>query len=87
MKGPSFTNLLTLIGLFCAALGLKINMTKSSLLGLGVEEEITKSLAEMVGCGVEIWPISYLGMPLGGNPCSRIFWEPVICKVAKRLEG
>ena len=62
-------------------------MTKSSLLGLGVEEEITKSLAEMVGCGVEIWPISYLGMPLGGNPCSRIFWEPVICKVAKRLEG
>ena len=26
-------------------------------------------------------------MPLGGNPCSRSFWELVISKVAKRLEG
>ena len=26
-------------------------------------------------------------MPLGGNPCSTTFWEPVITKVAKRLDG
>ena len=26
-------------------------------------------------------------MPLGGNPCSRTFWELVISKVAKRLDG
>ena len=86
-EGSSFNNLLTLIGLFCATSGLKINMAKSTLLGLGVDEESIQSLAEMVGCGVELWPISYLGMPLGGNPNSRTFWEPVISKVAKRLEG
>ena len=33
-----------------------------------------------------LWP-TYLRMPLGGNPCCRIFWEPVISKVAKRLDG
>ena len=26
-------------------------------------------------------------MPLGGNPCNRTFWDPVIGKVSKRLDG
>ena len=34
-----------------------------------------------------IWPTKYLGMPLGGNPCSGAFWEPALSKVAKRLDG
>ena len=62
-------------------------MAKSTLLGLGVDGEIITSMAEMVGCGAGLWAISYLGMPLGGNPCSKTFWEPVISKVAKRLDG
>ena len=86
-EGPSFNNLITTLGLFCLASGLRINMAKSTLLGLGVEEEITTSLAEMVGCESGLWPTSYLGMPLGGNPCGRSFWEPVISKVANRLDG
>ena len=47
--GSSFTNLLTIVGLFCLVSELKINMAKSILLGLGVEEEAVRSLAEMVG--------------------------------------
>ena len=86
-EGPSFNNMMTLLGLFCEASGLKINMAKSTLLGMGVDDQVTTSRAERVGCGVGLWPISYLGMPLGGNPCSRTFWEPVIGKVAKRLDG
>ena len=72
-EGPSFNNMMTLIGLFCEASGLKINMVKSTLLGLGVDEEIITSMAKMVGCEVGLWPISYLDMPLGGNRCSRTF--------------
>ena len=68
-EGPSFNNLLTLVGLFCSVLGLKINMAKSILLGLGVDEGSVTSLAELVGCEMGQWPTSYLGMPLGGNPC------------------
>ena len=33
------------------------------------------------------WPIIYLGLPLGGNPQNIDFWEPVVSKVAKRLDG
>ena len=29
----------------------------------------------------------YLGLPLGGNPRSRNFWDLVISKVAKRLDS
>lgn len=38
-------------------------------------------------CEVGSWPLSYLGMPLGGNPCRSGFWEPVIEKVSRKLEG
>ena len=54
---------------------------------MGVNEGIVKSLADSVGCEVGFWPTTYLGMPLGGNPCCRSFWEPVISKVSKRLDG
>ena len=44
-------------------------------------------LADSVGCEMGTWPTKYLGMPLGGNPCSGTFWDPVLSKVAKRLDG
>ena len=86
-EGSSFKNLLTVVGLFCTVSGLKINMAKSTLLGMGVDEGTVISLADLVGCEVGGWPTIYLGMPLGGNPCRRTFWEPVINKVSKRLDG
>ena len=54
--GSSFKNLLMLVGLFCSVLGLKINMAKSTLLGMRVDEEIVISMAESVDCGLPlIW--------------------------------
>ena len=44
-------------------------------------------MADSLGCEPGLWPTKYLGMPLGGNPCSRTFWEPVISKIFKRLDG
>ena len=41
----------------------------------------------MSGCEVGAWPIKYLGLPLGSNPRKINFWEPVVNKVAKRLDG
>ena len=75
------------VGMFSLVSGLKINMAKSTLLGLRVNEEVVRSLAESVGCEVGVWPITYMGMPLRGNPCCRSFWELVITKVATRLDG
>ena len=54
---------------------------------MGVDDETVLSLAYSVGCEVGVWLTTHLGMPLGGNPYSRTFWEPVISKVTKRLDG
>ena len=86
-EGSSFRNLLIVLGLFCCISGLKINMGKNTILGMGEDIEIVTSLVDSVGCQVGLWPAKYLGMPLGGNSCSGAFWEPVPSKVAKRLDG
>ena len=76
-----------MLALFYSVSGLKINMSKSIILGVGVDDALVSSMAESVGCEVGAWPINYLGLPLGGNPYCRAFWDPVVCKVAKRLDG
>ena len=86
-EGSSFRNLLIVLSLFCYVSGLKINMGKNTILGMGVDNETVTSLADSLGCEVGTLPTKYLGMPLGGNPCSGAFWEPVISKVTKRLDG
>ena len=72
---------------FFQASGLKVNLSKSHLLGINLEDGEIKELAEVLGCSVGVWPMLYLGLPLGGNPRSRSFWEPVIRRVSKRLDG
>ena len=33
------------------------------------------------------WPLSYLGLPLGGNPKTIGFWDPVVERISRRLDG
>ena len=33
------------------------------------------------------WLILYLGLPLGGNPIAYGFWDPVIERISRRLDG
>ncbi|RVX11275.1 LINE-1 retrotransposable element ORF2 protein [Vitis vinifera] len=44
-------------------------------------------LAEMLDCKASGWPILYLGLPLGGNPKASGFWDPVIERISRRLDG
>lgn len=32
-------------------------------------------------------PLSYLGMPLGGNPKAASFWQPIIEKIDKKFDA
>ena len=73
--------------IFSSVSGLKINFSKSTLLGINLQEEEVVHLANLVECSVGVWPIKCLGFPLGGNPTKKSFWEPVVTKVAKRLDG
>ncbi|KAL5543164.1 hypothetical protein UlMin_010874 [Ulmus minor] len=52
-----------------------------------MEDEEVLILAAVVGCEKGSWPMKYLGLPLGGNPNSTEFWNPVVEKVGKMLDG
>ena len=66
---------------------MKVNLEKSFLLGINTNQEMVSRLASVLNCREAEWPLSYLGLPLGGNPKSKAFWDPVVEKVARRLGG
>ncbi|KAL5566576.1 hypothetical protein UlMin_029740 [Ulmus minor] len=55
-----------ILNFFSMCSGLKINMNKSSLAGIHMEDEEVMALAAVVGCEKGSWPMKYLGLPLGG---------------------
>ena len=80
-------NYLAILEVFGSISGLRVNLRKSIILGINIEDDLIHNLATITGCEVGVWPISYLGLPLGGNPRKISFWDPVVNKVAKRLDG
>ena len=63
---------------FEALLGLKVNFFKSELIGVRVGDDNIKMLADLFGCKVGQFPVSYLGMPLClGHPKMEV-WRPVV---------
>ena len=87
VTSENLRNAKCILKFFSACSGLNINMEKSSLLGISLDDNMVDNFASELGCGIGSWPIKYLGLPLGGNPMSIEFWRPVIEKVAKRLDG
>ncbi|RVW81340.1 putative mitochondrial protein [Vitis vinifera] len=47
---------------------LKVNLDKSNIYGINLEQNHLSRLAELLDCKASGWPILYLGLPLGGNP-------------------
>ncbi|WKA03325.1 hypothetical protein VitviT2T_021440 [Vitis vinifera] len=67
--------------------GLKVNLDKSNIYGINLGQDHLHRLAELLDCKASGWPILYLGLPLGGNPKSSCFWDPVIERISSRLDG
>ncbi|GKV22646.1 hypothetical protein SLEP1_g32498 [Rubroshorea leprosula] len=65
--------------------GLKINYAKSQLMGVNVEEERLAKMAYLLNCKKGGIPFKYLGIRVGGNPRSRIFWRELIESFHKQL--
>ena len=67
---------------------MKINLEKkNSILGINTNQEMVSRLALVLDCIESFWPLSYLGLPLGGNPKSIGFWDLVVEKFSRRLDG
>ena len=80
-------NLKIILLVFGQVSDLKINLEKSISSGFNTRQELLSSLASVLDCKVSEWPLSYLGLPLGGSPKTIGFWDPVVERISRRLDG
>lgn len=77
----------TILRCFELCAGLKVNFFKSKLSGVGVDSRFLNSSSSMLHCQQMQFPVTYLGLPVGGNPRRLVFWDPVLNKLRKRLSS
>lgn len=65
--------------------GLKVNFSKSKIVGICVGDELERRMAAILHCRSSKLPFMYLGLPIGSNPRNLRFWDPVVSKIRKRL--
>ena len=64
--------------LFEALFGLKVNYSKSQLVGVNVPPLLVIEAAMVLNCKIRTIPFMYLGRPIGGNARHVAFWEPLL---------
>nr|GEZ01726.1 RNA-directed DNA polymerase, eukaryota [Tanacetum cinerariifolium] len=70
---------------FFHASGLRINMSKSKIMGVHVNGDIVHHAAGKLGCLILNSPFSYLGTKVGGNMSRSEAWNEVVYKANSRL--
>ncbi|GJS72132.1 RNA-directed DNA polymerase, eukaryota [Tanacetum coccineum] len=65
--------------------GLKINVQKSSLMGVGVNHNDIAKAASKLGCSILKTPFKYLGVSVGSSSYRVRAWEDTLCKLKSRL--
>ncbi|GJV30157.1 RNA-directed DNA polymerase, eukaryota, reverse transcriptase zinc-binding domain protein [Tanacetum coccineum] len=70
---------------FHLASGLKINLHKSKLMGVGICQDVVASVARSIGCATLHTPFNYLGKKIGGSMSKISFWDDVAFKLSSRL--
>ncbi|KAJ9559670.1 hypothetical protein OSB04_004830 [Centaurea solstitialis] len=78
-------NLIKILECFRLLSGLKINLRKSKLFGMGINEQEVRDWAREMGCEGGILPFVYLGLPVGASMSNIKNWAPVVEKVKKKL--
>ena len=83
----AITNLRCALNLFEKASGLSINKNKSTISPINVSISRCIVVKNELKINSENLPIMYLGIPLGGKPNSLSFWDNIILKIQKKLNG
>ncbi|KAJ0578963.1 putative RNA-directed DNA polymerase [Helianthus annuus] len=81
----SISNVIRILRGFHICSGLRINLHKSSIMGVGVPDSELDSMASTVGCKAESLPVKYLGIPVGANMDRLSNWRAVIETFESRL--
>ncbi|GKD98236.1 RNA-directed DNA polymerase, eukaryota, reverse transcriptase zinc-binding domain protein [Tanacetum coccineum] len=80
-----FQQITSTLNSFYCALGLKINISKSNLFGIGVTEEDLHTMASVTGCQASSFPITYLCLPIGKSMHFLSSWNTLIDKFNSKL--
>ncbi|KAJ0558706.1 putative RNA-directed DNA polymerase [Helianthus annuus] len=67
--------------------GLKVNIDKYKLFGVGVEDNEVISMANTLHCDIGRMPFWYLGLPIGANMKRVNNWQPIIEIFSKKLSA
>lgn len=78
-------NIKSVLILFQLTSGLKINFHKSEILGINVEDEKLQDMARVLCCKVGKFPLSYLGLPIGGSSSRVARWDPLLDRMNRKL--
>ncbi|GJV50353.1 RNA-directed DNA polymerase, eukaryota, reverse transcriptase zinc-binding domain protein [Tanacetum coccineum] len=78
-------NIIRVLHVFYLASGLKINIHKSNIYGIGVNEDEVYNMASNAGCIAGNIPFNYLGLPIGSNMKSIASWKMLIDHFRSRL--
>ncbi|GKD94613.1 RNA-directed DNA polymerase, eukaryota [Tanacetum coccineum] len=81
----NITTLIHVLDCFHKASGLRINMSKSKIMGVHVDSERVNRAAMKLGCLVLKTPFTYLGSIVGGNMSRKQSWIETVDKIKKRL--
>ncbi|KAJ9549100.1 hypothetical protein OSB04_021643, partial [Centaurea solstitialis] len=76
-----------LLNCFFDVSGLRINLSKCSLFGIGVSDSEVSDMAGMLKCKASSFPFKYLGLPVGGIANKKSFWSDVVEKVTNKLSA
>ncbi|GJX23046.1 RNA-directed DNA polymerase, eukaryota, reverse transcriptase zinc-binding domain protein [Tanacetum coccineum] len=77
--------IVNMLDCFHRASGMRINMNKSKLIGISMEEDKVAITASKIGCLILKTPFSYLGSKVGGLMSRIQSWNEVVDRVIARL--
>ncbi|GKB63874.1 putative RNA-directed DNA polymerase, eukaryota, reverse transcriptase zinc-binding domain protein [Tanacetum coccineum] len=71
-------NIIRVLQVFYLASGLKINIHKSNVYGIGVSSNEVSDMARVTGCAAGIIPFIYIGLPVGSNMNRTANWNKLV---------
>nr|KAJ0202709.1 hypothetical protein LSAT_V11C500285080 [Lactuca sativa] len=81
----NFINLNRILRCFHLSSGLKVNLGKSKVFGIGVDNLDIDRLASILHCEPGCFPFKYLGLPIGANMNLVKSWNSIIEKFKNKL--
>jgi hypothetical protein len=72
---------------FEMASGLKVNFSKSCILGVNLSQEFLGMASDFLNCRVGRTPFKYLGLPVGASSRKLATWEPMLDSIRSRLNS